>query len=1225
MNTANTAPISHIIKKILKSVTVISLVIAIAIFLLLVFIIKYRIKSVIKEVVRQETHGVYELDFSKISIDFFKGRIKLKAVDFRPASAHPEIKDYRFTISQLYFSLSSWNQLFFHKKLFVDSLQINAPVITIYQQAAQKNKNGLGPIQEIFRSMQDVSDIFKVRMLEINRGRMAIYREANERPLMINNISFRVENFGQKKRANTHLRYSDNLTLHIGSQRWLFPSGQLIKFDNLFFSGKDQAFQVDSCSITTAPDNKGRRTSLFAEKLLFRTDELESVFERSELNIDTLYCKSPVLSVAMPADKKDKDTVSELNEAIQQLPGNINIKYINIENGQVHLTSSDGKRSYTGKKTNLKIYSLSIWHNPVPVIRTGRIDLNLHEISFATRDSLYLLTVKEFSFDSNNLVCKNAYLKPSPKAKGYLSGITLPAFTLFEISLNDLLEKRLKALVAVIDKPQFFFTSKAKKKTNEIGIPVNKFYSTLKDLAQLIDVRWLTIRDGTLDYTPRVSTTPELTLRNIDAEIDLVGMLNSSSLQGTKRSIHALSIGALNLDKKNITVDLDDFFVDGSREFGKLGALDVRLLSGIRLNAANLYWEGFSWEDFVRDKSIHIDTLNIPTLGFWVRTLPGQGMKSKTGLQPLTINRLNIGETRLDVKTASNAEMKAMVSKVAFKGLKTTGQFFAWQSGSARADSILFKNDHKQLTIQQMQVGQGEAALQHLTYRDVSSQVNIPQIKFQVQINNTDLEELRFPFLALYQPEITINRSQPDLLSATKDPTPVLKPFQIGKLEIIGGHFNYKQTDERLDLSAHFDAHVLGARLENDNPEAIIFDKVSMQLDSLSLDKPLSQGFITIRNASASVANYPLAVNLNSDNSGLTNVINNIHITNGRVEYYDSSLVATVAKITGKGKEGYLGFNQVVIKPSKSLDKFLKTSEWQKDYVTFSCDSIGLLHLNNQALMNDGEVAIRSVFLQGPRISTFRNKNMAFQHGIEKLMPTRLLAGINRPLRIDSIQVKGAGVEVHEVSAITNRESTIPIDELNAVFRNINSRPNEQDSLVLELSARVLNYGVRTFRYAESYQDSLSGFTMHYGISPMQLSHLTQVTNPLTAIAVTSGEADTLYANLSGNKYAAYGDINFYYRNLKVRLLNKEDTLKKNWLLFVGTLLANGVIKSSNQSQARMFYLRDREKFVFNYWIKTLFSGFGTSVGVKRNSKYKKLYNEAEEKYSLPAVSLERD
>ncbi|WP_133054052.1 hypothetical protein [Niastella yeongjuensis] len=1206
-------------KKVFKKASIASLVMAMVIVLSLIFIVKYRIKSIIQEVVRQETKGFYELDFSKITIDFFNGMVKLNAVDLKPASIDTSKKNYQLTVGHLYFSLASWNQLLFHRKLFVDSLRINDPDITIFQRLVQKNKNGLAPIQEIFRSLEDISEIFKLHVLEINRGRIEVHTKTNALPLVIKNINFRVENFGQKQKENNHLRYADNVTLNIGKQYWSFPTGQTIQLGSLYFSGKDQMFQVDSCAITTAPNSRGQRTALYAEKFLFRIDEIVSLFDKNELNLDTLYCKSPVLSVAIPAGTKDTDTVSDLNESIHQLPVNINIKFINIENGQIKLTSSDNKRTYTGKKTNLKIYRLNVGHNPDPVIRAGKIDLNLHEISFATRDSLYLLTVNEFRFDSNNLVCSNAFLKPSLKAKGYLKGINLPAFTLIDISLNDLLEKRLKALVAVIDKPQFFFSSRVgKKKAIEYGIPVGKFYSTLKGLAQLIDVHWLTIKDGTLDYTPRGSPSPELSLKNIDVEINLEGMLNSSSLQETRQTIQSLRIGSINLVKDKISAGLNNFFINGSREIGTLGSLVVQLSAGIRFNAANLYWQGFSWEDFVRNKSIHIDTLNIPSLGFWARSTQGGPLNKTGGLHPLAINKLNIGQALIDIKTVTNAEIKATASHVALDQLHTAGNFFYWQKLSARADSIFFKDDKRQLAIQQLHVQtQGESLIRHFEYSDGMNRVKVPQTKFQLQANNSDRKQWMFPFLSVYQPEITIKSSKEDKTPATPINERSFNFFPIGKLDIFDGSLHYTKTGTRLNLFTRFNAHILSARVEKSS-HALVTDRFSLQVDSLAIDKPMQHGSIAIRNLCGGITDYPLIFYPGTENTHLKSLINNVHVTDGQLSYTDSAVIASVSKITGNGNEGTLSFRNVTINPQKSLETFLKTSIWQKDYLTFHCDGISLQQINNHAFINDSALAIGHVYLQNPHLSTYRNKNIAFQHGIEKLMPTKLIANMKVPVRIDSVQITGGAIDVHEVSAITKRKSILPISGLNGTLTNLVSRPNEQDSLILEASARVLDYKLRTVRYAESYQDSLSGFNMQYGISPMQLKHLTQVTDPATAIAVIRGQSDTLYANLSGNKYASSGQMNFYYRDLKVRLLDKEDSLKKSLLLSLETLLANGLIKSKNQKPARMFFIRDREKFVFNYWVKTLFSGFVTSAGVKSNKKYKKMYKEADEKYSLP-------
>ncbi len=88
----------------------------------------------------------------------------------------------------------------------------------------------------------------------------------------------------------------------------------------------------------------------------------------------------------------------------------------------------------------------------------------------------------------------------------------------------------------------------------------------------------------------------------------------------------------------------------------------------------------------------------------------------------------------------------------------------------------------------------------------------------------------------------------------------------------------------------------------------------------------------------------------------------------------------------------------------------------------------------------------------------------------------------------------------------------------------------------------------------------------------MQLTHLTKVTKPLTAIAITGGRADTLYAQLSGNKYASFGQMNFHYHNLRVRLLNKEDSLKRS-LLLTGNAVGKRIdqIKKS-KTGADVFY-----------------------------------------------------
>jgi len=79
------------------------------------------------------------------------------------------------------------------------------------------------------------------------------------------------------------------------------------------------------------------------------------------------------------------------------------------------------------------------------------------------------------------------------------------------------------------------------------------------------------------------------------------------------------------------------------------------------------------------------------------------------------------------------------------------------------------------------------------------------------------------------------------------------------------------------------------------------------------------------------------------------------------------------------------------------------------------------------------------------------------------------------------------------------------------------------------------------------------------------------------------------------------------------------DTTKKNFTLSFKNFVANEfVLKGNNNKQVQVFYIRDEEKFIFNYWFKTIFSGVIASAGIRNDKKYVKQYNKLREVYSLP-------
>lgn len=310
------------------------------------------------------------------------------------------------------------------------------------------------------------------------------------------------------------------------------------------------------------------------------------------------------------------------------------------------------------------------------------------------------------------------------------------------------------------------------------------------------------------------------------------------------------------------------------------------------------------------------------------------------------------------------------------------------------------------------------------------------------------------------------------------------------------------------------------------------------------------------------------------------------------------------------------------ILPKLSRDSIFKTAPWQTDYITIEGELANISGLQLKRTPGDTSFIIKKILLDDMTLHASRDKRMAFQHGIEKMMPTKLLGKIKTSFHIDSVEVQKSNVYIHEISASTNNEGIIPLQNVHAIVTNVTSKPAPTDELGVFCSAGIGNMQIHEFNYAESYTDSLSVFKVQLAASGMAFTDLNHITVPLASAKIEKGNSDTLFAAWKGNKYAAYGQMDFYYKDIKVKLMNPKDSTKPGIKFPIINWVANTfVLRKSNQKTATAFYVRDREKFVFNYWIKTCMSGVLTSTGIKSNKKYEKQYNAFKQNYTMPSTN----
>jgi hypothetical protein len=128
----------------------------------------------------------------------------------------------------------------------------------------------------------------------------------------------------------------------------------------------------------------------------------------------------------------------------------------------------------------------------------------------------------------------------------------------------------------------------------------------------------------------------------------------------------------------------------------------------------------------------------------------------------------------------------------------------------------------------------------------------------------------------------------------------------------------------------------------------------------------------------------------------------------------------------------------------------------------------------------------------------------------------------------------------------------------------------------------------------------------------------------MASVKIASGNLDTITMRAIGHEYFSIGEMQMYYRNLKVQFLKKGSETKKTFLTGLITFAANKfVIKKENSRRTgTVYFLRNRDRSIFNFLIKTALSGIASSVGAKRNKKYHRQYKRQQKLYNLPPVDF---
>jgi len=1241
------------------------------------YVITYRVKDLVQIAVRKETKGQYAFDAASIQFSIRKKTLIVEDAQLYCRDSANLPAYYKITIPRMYLALHSWKELLFKKKASVDSLIIIEPEIFTRSKAENQaeEKHISFQFSKLLEYIRKLVAHLQVKTLDVRNAAFTYSNTKSQSPFVSNKINFSIRGFSNSSDSLNRLLSSEDIDLSIENQHWILPDGvHDISFSRLHFSGKSQLFELDSCIIHSAPINEKGEITLAADKFYFNSHHLASLYEKEELLIDTALCIRPILNLQSHSNTKNNaDSAAQVSAAIGHLFRNVNIKYIQVIDGELLLGArSSGHSSYHTAKTNLRVYNLYLNPDSSHQISTDSIQLNLANIEFYTPDSLFKLRIEDFALSNNDVIFRNAKFEPTSSNhpdKGMI--FTTPSLRLYNISLADLLRKKLIAKKAELIDPQITVYNKSRTAPRARVDPakIGHFFQALHGLHELLAVEHFDILNGTVSFHTNVPKTIEVKMKGLNASILLDRMLTSDSLIDIKRSLPAFSVGQIEVLSPQVILQIADYHLDGSNRHNIAGKFYVHFSNGTSINGEKLYWEILDWDLYEKFKIVQVQYLNFGALDV---SLPPERQNvqqvQKKELPIVHIGRIDVDRLhlhRVGPKSALNVEGQ----EICVDSINTTKQFFTWINAQGIFKKLDFNNGKLHASVGDLKFDNTyKTSLQqvHIDSKNAGSSaaISIPLVVIRSSITSTDFRKLNLLSMSVDQPMVEI-RSRGGKSSGETDLKIPLNA-RLEKLSISHGTIGLKKQmpdGDSLVASAGLNLRADTIELSKEKPEFISyqnfhidlsgvhFTKKGLQSDAVQLsvkgtggimrkEKGQPVGFTSGISAAWSDLHFAVAqngkfqININHisgsyENADLSTdrkvalkwqtLANQFSIREGDIFIKTKKTIFSAKDISWNPREARLKVKGFRLNPALSLEETFKEGNWQTDYINAEGGLVDIHGLKLNEGYADSSLTAGKIEMNQISITTLRDKRMPFHHGIEKFMPTKLINTIKYPFRIDSIVVAGSNVTVNEISIITRQKGTIPLQNISATITHVGNISNAKDSLNIVATAELFDNSIRHFHYIESYGDSLSFYYAHIRTSKMHLPNFSQATVPLAAVNIEDGLSDTLYAQWTGNKYAAIGLMNFYYKDLRVRLLDQQDSSNKRFVLTLENLVANKIIiRKNNAKPSSIFFERDREKFIFNYWVKSALKGMLSSVGLKNSRKHKKQYEKLRKKYKLP-------
>ena len=1232
-----------------------------------------------QDIVYSKSHGKLKLELSQLSFNFLTSHLQVKGASLVSTDSATAAASYRIVFGKLSVRVGSFWPLLFKDEISIDSIEVEHPQITVTQWRADTSKKE--NIEELsiprqmgrlYNSMLDGLEAFDIHRILISNASMRLVNKLNEdeEPVYISNINFSlVRTSTAEGRRDEYIPDERSVDLTTTNQDIALPGGRhRLAFRRFSLNLFNKRIQLDSCTVTAASgDTANSNYTIFFDKLLLSGVDFNAMYRYNLIKADSVYCDNPQFDINIHtlAAKRGNGERPDPNKIIQELTGDLDLAYVGVKSAGIHIniTGKTTRSLFNSNKDNFEMRGLRINADSSRPVVVDRFAMLVRDYHLYNEDSSSAYTFDSIQFLNNKITLNNfsVVTTSSPDKKRSERDFSIPYFELTGLDWYQLIfEENLVAKEAVLYNPVIRYVNRLPKKATK-GKKTDIFRS-LRLVDELITVGKISVVNGQINMVLGPQTSLDIQNANLS--------LNNTEegYSELRQAVSQLSFSSARIKVKEITAVIHNAAYSGK----ELVHADRVTLSttnnSINGTVSNVFINNLVIDE--NSERIVIDGLKWSSANIKLQKMAEQKKKKATDIQ---LTNIQGGNTTLHYSSGSNKITTAIQSFSLASLLRTAGGMQV-KGLEVKGRDFQMKGENLSVTAAGYDISSDRISqLTGIVVNQVKGRDTVlftaPHLSFSSATADALLSgDMEFGTVDITRPVLRVNNWNNDSSKKAAGQSPSLNIAQVKMQEPdIRIFINKNDSSTLINLPPSENNSIAASRVQVDK-EGLKLGALSIHTNSATLVKRtgevvgVEKGSVDIelsdlhylRGESPSWAvvvnslhlknpnSFSVGKNKNSLQLSETSV-GNLSLSSGSVtdvtkllkenvsawvrtttgHYIDSTITLRWFNADYNSGKKTLSLDSFQYHPTQPLDSVMAHTPFQTDYITVKTGGVLIKGFSLDRFEKDSSLIADTMQINHPIITIYRDKLPPFLAGNLKPLPVEMLGNISMPVHVKGLKLVEGLLQYSERNAKSRAVGTVSLTHLDAEVFNLKNRDHDDtDSMTIAMTAWLMDSAWIGLRVRESYTDSLKGFLMTLRMRPTSLSFLNPVVVPLSNVRITSGTIDSFHLRAIGRSDLAIGEMQMYYRDLRIQLVKGGDSSKTGVGGRIVSVLANTfLIRKNNKGHTGIVYLeRATDRSFFNYIVKMTFSGMATSIGIKKNRKYLRQYKKELKERNLPEV-----